>query len=132
MDVLIDTSIWSVVFRRQNPDPGITNEVKKLIAQGRVKIIGPIRQELLSGIKHQNQYEILKSKLRAFPDEVIDTFHYEYAAELTNACLAHGIHPGSIDILICSVAKRNKLIIYSRDNDFLQYTKVIGLNLYKP
>ena len=49
MRVLVDTCVWSAVLRRRNPDTELTARLKGLISDGRVFIIGPIRQEILSG-----------------------------------------------------------------------------------
>jgi hypothetical protein len=43
-------------------------------------MLGPIRQELLSGIKDKAQFELLREHLRAFPDLELDTDDYEAAA----------------------------------------------------
>ena len=131
MDVLIDTCVWSAALRRQRQDPVVANEVQKLIGQGRARMFGLIRQELLTGIKHQNQFEILKSKLRAFPDIQITSEIHELAAELANKCIAKGRQGSHSDFLICAVAKREKLYIYTTDQDFLGFSRIIGVNLYK-
>ena len=50
MKVLVDTSVWSLALRRRNSseEPAV-EQLRWLIDQGRVAMIGPIRQELLSG-----------------------------------------------------------------------------------
>ena len=50
MKVLVDTSIWSLAFRRRNPvrDAYVT-ELERLVEEMRIQMIGPIRQEILSG-----------------------------------------------------------------------------------
>lgn len=42
-----------------------------LIRRGHIVLIGPIRQELLSGIRKEQVFETLRSRLRAFPDEAL-------------------------------------------------------------
>jgi len=70
--VLVDTSIWSLALRRSGPtaaeDRSLIDELNGLIDDVRVAMIGPIRQELLSGIPSQAQFEALKEKLQAFED----------------------------------------------------------------
>jgi predicted nucleic acid-binding protein len=68
--VLVDTSVWSLALRRRSPDRegSIVRELGRLIADFEVAMIGPIRQELLSGIREEGQYLALREKLRAFPD----------------------------------------------------------------
>ena len=132
MDVIIDTCVWSAVMRRQHPDLAISSELQKLFSQGRARMIGIIRQELLTGIKHENQFEILKAKLRAFVDIEITQETHEYAADLANKCIAKGLQGSHSDFLICAAAKIGKHYIYSLDQDFIGFSKVVGLNLYKP
>lgn len=130
-DVLVDTCIWSVVLRRVSPDHRISAHLQSLIHQGRAQIIGLVRQELLTGIKHPNQYEILKAKLRAFRDVPISSETHEYAAVLGNACIAKGLQGSPSDFLLCAVAKENKMSLFTTDLDFVGFAKIIGLDLYQ-
>ena len=86
MKVLVDTSVWSLALRRRD-SAGLSPEEQRLKAElaqaiedGRVVMIGMIRQELLSGIKEQVQCERVKGALDAFLDEPIETADHEYAA----------------------------------------------------
>jgi predicted nucleic acid-binding protein len=64
LKVIVDTSIWSLAFRRgKQPDKSIIVELESLISDYRVQLIGPIRQELLSGIKSAEQFDELKQYL---------------------------------------------------------------------
>ena len=134
MKVLVDTCIWSLVFRRDNnlENSFYAREVNELIDDFRVQLIGPIRQELLSGIKSKKQYEELKQYLAAFPDAPIRTSDYELAAELYNICRKKGIQGSSIDFLICSLAIQNDYEIFTIDKDFKYFKKCIPINLYIP
>jgi predicted nucleic acid-binding protein len=85
------------------------------IQDGRVAIIGPIRQEVLSGIKDHTQFEKLRASLEAFPDEPLTTQHYEEAARLFNLCRSRGVECGSTDILICAVAIHMQWIVLTYD-----------------
>jgi len=134
MNVLVDTSVWSLALRKNNKsleDNKIINELKELIKELRVKIIGPIRQEILSGIKDKILFEKLKDKLKYFPDDDISTEDYENAAELYNLCRGKGIQGSHIDFTICSIAIRKKYVIFTLDKDFENFSKIIGLKLYK-
>jgi predicted nucleic acid-binding protein len=129
MDVLVDTSVWSLVLRRERPDQELSSQLRHLVAEGRVRMIGLIRQELLSGIRTRAHFDLLRHKLRAFPDIPLDEPIHEQAAELANTCLAKGIAPGTVDLLICAVAKRHRLAILTRNGNFARYSKAIGLTL---
>ena len=75
MKIIVNTCIWSLAFRRKNDNQlSEVQELKNLILDQRVQMVGPIRQELLSGIKSINQFNTLKSYLSAFPDLPGDSF----------------------------------------------------------
>ncbi len=131
MSVIIDTNIWSEALRRkQTSDPTITRQLTRLLEINSGVILGPIRQELLTGFKQKDQFEKLKSELRQFPDFPIYTEDYELAAELHTQCVANGIQCFTVDILICAVAVHNEMQIFTLDKDFIHYQRVIPINLY--
>jgi predicted nucleic acid-binding protein len=131
MKVLVDTCIWSQVLRHKNPDQELGAKLKDLIDDGRVSIIGPIRQELLSGISNATQFNKLKKVLSTFTDIPLRTEHFEKAAEFSNICRNKGIQGSTIDFLICAVAYLDKLVIYTTDKDFKSYKKYLPIKLIK-
>ena len=83
MNVLVDTSVWLLALRRSSRDlsgseAAIVGELAELINEGCAKIIGLVRQEVLSGIKNPAPFTRLKDVIRSFPDERVDTSHYLY------------------------------------------------------
>jgi predicted nucleic acid-binding protein len=102
----------------------------KLLNHGVVEIIGPIRQELLSGIREQLQFEQVREHLRKFPDLQITTDEYEEAASFYNLCRSKGIQGSGTDFLLCAVATQNDLLIFTDDRDFVSYSKVLPIRLY--
>jgi predicted nucleic acid-binding protein len=137
MRVLIDTPVWSLAFRRKKgghslQESAILLEIKELIHQSNTAIIGAIRQEILSGITIEAQFEKLKDNLRAFEDLKLTTEDYEIAAEFYNKCRRKGVQGSHIDFLICAAAHRNNIPIFTTDKDFDLYSKHIDISLYKP
>ena len=133
MEILVDTSIWSLALRRNNQksiENALVSQFSELINETRVRIIGPIRQELLSGITEERQFQKLKSHLEAFDDLPIISKNYERAAEMHNQCRRKGISGGHIDFLICSVAEYYQLSIFTNDKDFIYYSKHLPITLY--
>ena len=132
MKVLVDTSVWSLALRRRtrSQDTTIPDELTRLIHEYRVAMIGPIRQELLSGIRTPAQYEALRDRLRAFPDMVLGTDDYELAAQFYNACRSRGIQGSNTDFLICAVAAKRNHSVFTTDRDFETYEKVLGVRRY--
>lgn len=133
MNVLVDTSVWSLALRRPAaPGSSETAELVELIREGRVAMIGAIRQEILSGIKAAEQYKKLRDRLRAFGDEALDASDYEEAAVCFNRCRAKGLQGSNTDFLICAASMRRGLAILTTDKDFAGFAKVLGLELHAP
>lgn len=130
MKVLVDTSIWSAVLRSEQNQKD-SHHLIELVQEGRVEIIGQIRQEILSGIRTEKQFEQLKNYLAAFIDLSVTTDDYVYAAQAFNCCRSKGIQGSHRDFLICSVAHNHNLSIYTSDKDFLSYASVLPILLYK-
>jgi hypothetical protein len=131
MKVLVDTCIWSKVLRHKSPGTDLSKKLQELIRNARVAIIGPIRQELLSGISQSKQFNELKETLSCFEDVPLNTEHYEKAAEFCNICRRKGVQGSTIDFLICAVAIMENLVIFTVDKDFENYKKYLPLRLIK-
>jgi len=132
--VLVDTSVWSLALRKKDrteEEQKIINHLSKLIRNLNVVLIGPIRQEILSGISTRERFEALKEKLSIFEDHTIYTHDYELAAEYFNECRKNGIQGSHIDYLICSIAANNDMSIFTMGNDFQFYKKYIRIKLEK-
>jgi len=133
MRVLVDMSIWSLALRRgASKDHELAKELSELIKEVRVQIIGPIRQEILSGIKSQKQFEKLRLYLSEFPDLPLETIDFEKAAEFFNINKKNGIQGSNTDFLICSAAYHRDLEIFTANKDFEQFQKHIPIKLYAP
>lgn len=133
MKVIVDTCIWSLALRRNSPKSSqLIDELKELISEVRVQFIGPIRQELLSGIKSKQQFRNLRDHLSAFPDLQLESEDFELAAEYYNLARAKGIQGSNTDFLICSLAHRYKMPIFTTDKDFEQYISVFPIKLHVP
>jgi predicted nucleic acid-binding protein len=129
--VLVDTSVWSLALRRRAPRHEVADALRRLVTHGRAALLGPIRQELLSGIREPPMFARLREHLQAFPDEPIVTDDYERGAELFNACRAVGLQGSNTDFLICAVSERLRYPILTTDGDFARYARVIPVVLYR-
>ncbi len=132
MKVLVDTPIWSYALRTHNNKYQFEiDQLKSLIRDQRALIIGPIRQEILSGYSDLRKFKKLKEKLSFFENTPIQDIDYELAAELCNKCRKKGVQGSHIDFLICAVAKRFDVPIFTTDKDFPHYQKAVSIKLYK-
>jgi predicted nucleic acid-binding protein len=137
VNVLVDTSVWSLALRRaaHNLSPAekpLVAELAQLIREDRARLIGLVRQELLSGIKTPAQFSKLRDILRAFPDEPLDASEYEAAALASNECRSAGLAGSVVHILICSVARSRDWPIFTTDPDFTRYASILRLRLHHP
>ena len=137
MNVLVDTSVWSLALRRShaqlsNQELDLKGDLQRLIEEGRVQIIGPIRQELLSGIRRRDQSLRIREQLSSFEDALLATEDYEEAARIHNTCRAAGIAGSSVDFLICAVALLRKWQVFTLDQDFQKYARHADFLLFVP
>jgi len=129
--VLVDTAVWSLALRRdENTNNPHVNLLRELIHDGRVVLLGAVRQEVLSGIRHEAQFERLKAYLRAFPDLELSSDDYELAAAFFNLCRRRGVQGANTDFLICAVAARREFEILTVDRDFEVFGELLPIALY--
>lgn len=129
--MLIDSCVWSLALRRKNKallskdEQRLVAALSEAIQDGLVAIVGPIRQEVLSGIRETIQFERLKGALGVFQDEPITTAHYEEAARLFNLCRSRGVECGPIDILLCAVTSLERWSILTDDGGLKRCVEVL-------
>lgn len=133
----MDTTIWSLALRRRpagrNPDETrLVDAWKELVSDGRIVLLGVIRQEILSGIASENQFERLRDALAAFPDEVILTADHVRAAGQFNRCRTAGVAGSPVDFLISAVAERLAIPIFTTDRDFERFARHLPIRLFDP
>ena len=132
MKVIVDTGVWSLALRRGRQDASApVQELRNLIQDHLVEIIGPIRQEVLSGIRSESQFQKLQKHLKSFPDLPIPTQDYVTAARFFNLCRSKGVQGSNTDFLICAVAVRNKFSIFTTDKDFELFSKHLHVVLHR-
>jgi predicted nucleic acid-binding protein len=133
MSVIVDTTVLSLAFRRDGPrGTAEERELVALVRAGRVVMLGPVRQELLSGIRTNEQFRVLRDRLRAFPDHRLRAEDYEEAASCYNRCRAKGVQGSSTDFLLSAVSLRSRFPIFTTDRDFEGFARVLRLKLHKP
>ena len=137
MKVLVDTPVWSLAFRRQRstlaaPDQAIVSECAELVRDGRAVIIGPIRQETLSGIREPADFEKVRSKLAAIPDTPLVTADFEEAAKFSNYCRSRGVAATSVDLMLWAITIRLEASLFTTNGDFVRFAKPSKLRLHQP
>jgi predicted nucleic acid-binding protein len=121
MKVIVDTCVWSLSLRRRSAarlkigEQQMVAQLREAIQDGNALIVGPIRQEILSGIRDKAHFAKTEGLLDPFRDEEITAGDYVEAARLFNLCQDHGVQCGAVDTLLCAVAVRNRYGILTCD-----------------
>lgn len=133
MALLVDTSVWSLAFRRDKP--GATPEVSELhraLQSGdSIYITGVVLQELLQGFRKPKAHQQIVSHFESLPLLVPDREDYIQSAELHNHCRAKGVQVGTIDALLAHLCIRHDLIMLSTDKDFEYISKLTRLEIWR-
>jgi predicted nucleic acid-binding protein len=132
--ILVDTSVWSLALRRRVADlndqeRALRGALESWLSDGKVQLLGVVRQELLTGIREKAQFEQLRRSLRAFRDVELAVDDYEEAARMSNVCRSAGISGSLTDFLICAVAAQRDWQIFTSDRDFTLYGKHLPVRL---
>lgn len=134
MILLIDTSVWSLAFRRDGPAelPEVAF-LRKAIDDGETVVTtGLILQELLQGFYGPKQRRQVIERFGALPHLVPDRHDHIEAAALRNKCRRSGVQLGTIDALLAQLSIRYNTTLLSTDNDFLFASKHIPLRVWRP
>lgn len=134
MIVLVDTCVWSLALRRSRKHVNIEEArtldlLKGLVLDGRARMLGLVRQELLSGIQHKEQFNNILTVTRTFADTPVEVAEYELAAMAFNTCRTAGIAGNPVDLLLCAVAQSRGWAVLSTDKDFPRYQKHVPFTL---
>ena len=134
MSVFVDTSVWSLAFRRDPPSP--TNEVRALtrvIETGEtILTTGLVLQELLQGFSGPRARQQIVDRFSAIPLVAPDRHDHIDAAELRNLCRRAGIQVGTIDALLAQLCIRHDLTMLTTDQDFQNVARKCALKLWTP
>ena len=133
MRVLVDTDVWSEALRKKKgAKSNYVAELSQLIEEGRVQLIGPLRMEILSGIRDEKMFARLKKLLDAFPDRILDAEIFVLAAQFFNLCRGKGLQGSNTDFILCACSVLWKVPILSKDKDFVQFQEYLPIELLQP
>jgi predicted nucleic acid-binding protein len=130
VNVLVDTSVWSLALRRDGPPPAEAAALRELIDDGRAVLLGAIRQEILSGVRSEKQFASLRDHLAPFVDLDVSSDDHVRAASFFNRCRRKGIQGSNTDFLICAAAHRHEVPIFTTDLDFPRFEKILPIALF--
>jgi hypothetical protein len=132
MSYLVDTSVWSLAFRRDTPaDSSEVVELKRALETGdTIFVTGLVLQELLQGFNKPRAYDQIVEHFGALPFLTPEREDHIEAANLRNGCRKKGIQIGTIDALLAQLCISRELGLLTTDKDFTQIAKIFPLKIW--
>lgn len=131
MNVLVDTSVWSLALRRDIPPNVKETQIlaRCLECQDVLFSTGIIVQELLQGFRGPKQRERLIEHFSTLPLIVPDLTDHIQAATLQTTCRRKGIQITTIDALLAQLAIAHDLEFLTTDRDFTLMARHVPLRI---
>ena len=132
MSLFVDTSVWSLAFRRDAPAASapVRALARALDANEMVVVTGLVLQELLQGFSGPKDRKAILERFAALPLLVPDREDHVEAAELRNHCRRRGVQIGTVDALLARLCIRHDLAMLTTDDDFRRLARLSALRLW--
>jgi predicted nucleic acid-binding protein len=132
VSLLVDTSAWSLAFRRDAEASTQTVEVLRSALEGADQVFttGLVLQELLQGFAGPKARSQLIERFAALAFLQPDREDHIEAAEVRNTCRRNGVQIGTIDAVLIQLCLRHDLVLLSTDNDFRSASMHVKFRLW--
>jgi predicted nucleic acid-binding protein len=129
----VDTSVWSLAFRRDQPSMALqVQALMQAIETGEtILTTGLVLQELLQGFSGPKARDRILERFSAVPLLMPDRDDHIRAAELRNRCRRSGLQIGTIDALLAQLCIRHEVTMLTGDGDFERMTSHSTLKVWK-
>lgn len=133
MRLFVDTSVWSLALRRDDPPaaPEVTVLAEALEQGDLVFTTGLVLQELLQGFQGPTARDAIVHRFASLPFLVPERADYIEAAEVRYECSRQGVQVGSIDALLAELCLTNDLTMLTTDGDFHRIADVLPLSCWR-
>jgi predicted nucleic acid-binding protein len=134
MTLLVDTSVWSLAFRRdiQISGPEVLALHAAIDGGDAIVTTGLVLQELLQGFSGPRARKDIVQRFAALPLLVPDRQDYINAADTRNICRRAGIQIGTIDALLGQLSIRHDPTLLTTDADFTLAARHCPLRIWRP
>ncbi|MGH6870327.1 MAG: type II toxin-antitoxin system VapC family toxin [Rhizomicrobium sp.] len=133
MNILVDTSVWSLALRREAPGGPFVSELTRAIGAGDgLFVVGLVVQEVLQGVSGPRQREQILARLTSFPFLTPGWDDHVGAADLFTRCRRAGVQIESVDALLAQLCLSHDLTMLTADKDFGHIARHCALNVWKP
>jgi len=133
LTLFVDTSVWSLAFRRDalSDAPEVRVLRHALESDETIVTTGLILQELLQGFAGPRASKNIIDRFTALPLLTPDRQDHIDAAELRNRCRRGGVQIGTIDALLAQLCIRHGLTLLTTDKDFVQAAAHCPLRVWR-
>ena len=134
MSLFVDTSVWSLAFRRDQVSAAPEVRALRDALEGGETVLttGLILQELLQGFAGPRARKDIIDRFASLPLLPPDRQDHIAAAELRNRCRRAGVQMGTIDSLLAQLCLRHQLTLLTTDNDFWLAAAHCPLRVWRP
>jgi predicted nucleic acid-binding protein len=131
--LFVDTSVWSLAFRRDQPSAAPEVYALRHALEGGETIVstGLILQELLQGFARPRARRDIIERFTALPFLSPDRQDHIAAAELRNVCRRAGVQIGTIEALLAQLCIRHRLTMLTADRDFGRVASNSSLRVWR-
>jgi predicted nucleic acid-binding protein len=128
----VDTSVWSLAFRRDQVSTAPEVRVLRDALEGGETIVvtGLVLQELLQGFSGPRARKDIIERFTALPLLTPDRRDHIDAVELRNRCRRAGLQIGTIDAVIAQLCIRHDLMLLTTVNDFVLAARHCALRVW--
>ena len=133
MTLFVDTSVWSLAFRRDQASSAAEVRMLRDALEGGETIVvtGLVLQELLQGFAGPRARKDIVDRFAALPLLTPDRQDHIDASDLRNRCRRAGLQIGTIDAVIAQLCMRHQLKLLTTDNDFVLAARHCTLRVWK-
>jgi predicted nucleic acid-binding protein len=133
LSLFVDTSVWSLAFRRDAPSssPEVGALIQGIENGQTIVTTGLVLQELLQGFSGPRARNRILERFSAVPLLMPDREDHVRAAELRNRCRRSGVQIGTIDALLAQLCIRHDLRMLTTDADFRRISDNCALRLWQ-
>ena len=134
MNFFVDTSAWSLAFRRAAPstDP-VVERLRRALQGGEIVFTtGLVLQEVLQGLRDPRQRADLLERFGPLPLLMPDREDHVGAAGVQDICRRRSVQAGTVDALLAQLCVRHDLVMLTADREFEHMAAPVGLDVWRP
>ncbi|HEV3416844.1 MAG TPA: PIN domain-containing protein [Pirellulales bacterium] len=130
--ILLETSLLSLAYeKRSGPEPRPVAALRQMVRWNlSLAVPGIVWQELLAGVRSEEQRELLKTHLAAFPILLASEGDHVAAARIAHDCRAKRIACSAVEALIAAHAVSGKASLFTLNPAFAPIARVAAFELF--